>query len=225
MVSTFIVERARTNGKRLLSAQAALEIAWGKGMVRAGTPLGAYLHIMRQNGVHSDQISRPASHTIMRSRYPNHVWQFDVSVCVLAVMDEKGIDKNKSQNIACVANQQVLLYLVSDHYSGAFNVHYYQVAGEDQQTLFNFLMEAFSERSHEQGPFRGMPQMTCDESAFTWIPRFSAKASPPHPTLIQTVTTSRWLEIHGAEMLKNVDRARVRREPAFGGKVNPFDYL
>lgn len=166
-VSTLMVESARANGKRLLSCKDALEIALENGLVETTASPGTYLRVMRQNGCHPDQINQSAPYTQMRSRHPNHVWQFDVSVCVLyyldkgglAVMDEKRFYKNKPKNVARVANQRVLRYVITDHYTGAFYVHYFEAAGEDQETLFEFLMKAFAKRPHEHDPFHGVPFM------------------------------------------------------------------
>lgn len=49
----------------------------------------------------------------------------------LAVMDKKEFYKNKPQNVKRIANERVLRYLVTDHYSGAFYLHYFLAAGED----------------------------------------------------------------------------------------------
>lgn len=166
-VAAMMVESSRANGKRLLSASTALEIAQENGLVSAAATPGTFLRVMRENGLHPNQLSRATPHTTMRSLHPNHVWQFDVSVCVLyyldkgglAVMDEKRFYKNKPANVARVANLRVLRYVVTDHFTGAFYVHYFQAAGEDQETLFKFLMEAFAERSHPKDPFHGVPFM------------------------------------------------------------------
>ncbi|WP_051301895.1 DDE-type integrase/transposase/recombinase [Sedimenticola selenatireducens] len=136
-------------------------------MIKSNASSGTYLRTMRNSGCHPDQLTRPTPHTEMRSLHPNHVWQFDVSVCVLyyldkgglAVMDEKRFYKNKPANVARVAKQRVLRYLVTDHFTGTLYVHYFQAAGEDQETLFEFLMTAFAERPHEQDPFHGVPLM------------------------------------------------------------------
>ena len=167
IVSTIMVESTRANNKRLLSVEAALEIALENDRVSTKASPATYLRIMRANGFHPGQLTRPAPHTEVRSLYPNHVWQLDVSVCVLyyldksglCVMDKKRFYKNKPANLARVSRLRVLRYLVTDHYSGTFFVKYYQVAGEDQETLFDFLMEAFTEHPHAQDPFHGVPRM------------------------------------------------------------------
>lgn len=100
------------------------------------------------HGVSMAQLSRPAPHTEMRSLHPNHVWEVDASVCSLFYMENgsntgQGRDesrpyaadaarfvdpsadyKNKPHNMARVERGSVVRYVVVDHCTGAFFVHY-----------------------------------------------------------------------------------------------------
>jgi len=164
-IATLMVESYRQNGKRLLGVDDAMQIARANNMISTTVSPSTALRIMRQRGLHPDQITKPSPHTEMRSLHPNHVWQFDVSVCVLfyldkgglGVMDEKRFYKNKPENVAKISKQRVLRYLITDHYTGALYVHYYMGSGETQEILFSFLMDAFHQRSHEQDPLHGVP--------------------------------------------------------------------
>lgn len=164
-VSNIMVESCRANGKRLLGVKDALDIARANGMVAADVAPKTVMRSLREAGLHPDQLKRATPYMSMRSLHPNHCWQFDVSVCVLfyldtgglGVMDQKKFYKNKPDNIAKISKQRVLRYLITDHYSGALFVRYYMAAGEDQETLFRFLMDAFGRREHEQDPFHGVP--------------------------------------------------------------------
>lgn len=157
----------RGNGKRLLGMADAMAIAEANKMIAPGavSPSTA-LRILRLNGLHPEQLKRPSPHVPLASLHPNHVWQFDASVCVLfylrdgslGVMDEKKFYKNKPDNFERVEKNRVWRYLVTDHYSGACYVEYFLTPGENQETLFNFLMSAFFKREHEQDPFHGVPQ-------------------------------------------------------------------
>lgn len=166
-VANIMVESCRANGKRLLPCGDAIDIALANGKLSVNLSPNTAMRIMRQRGYHPDQIARPTPHVTMASLHPNHCWQFDVSVCVLfyldkgglCVMDEKRFYKNKPHNLKKIVNQRVLRYLVTDHYTGTAYVHYYLVAGEDQETLFNFLMTAFNPRAHAQDPLHGVPWM------------------------------------------------------------------
>jgi hypothetical protein len=103
----------------------------------------------------------------MRSLHPNHVWQFDVSLCVLyylknqqglRVMEQDEFYKNKPFNLERIKNERVLRYLVTDHFSGAFHLAYYVAPGENVETLTKFLLEAFTKRGREE-LLHGVPQI------------------------------------------------------------------
>lgn len=165
LVAGMTHESRRTNGKKMLPMKTALEIAQHSGEARADVSVATMARAMRDIGVHPEQLSKPAPHITMRSLYPNHVWQFDVSVCVLyyldkgglSVMDEKRFYKNKPENVKRVADMRVLRYLVTDHRTGAFFLRYYQASGETQEVLFDFLVEAFTGEENPHNPFRGVP--------------------------------------------------------------------
>lgn len=165
MVSAIMVGSVRANGKRLLSVEAAMDIARANGFEISVSP-STMLRALRDYGLHPKQLMQPSPHTPMRSLYPNHVWQVDASICVLyyldngglAVMDEKRFNDNKPKNYAKVSKNRVIRYIVTDHYSGAFYVRYFLRPGEDSETLFEFLVDAFSGPRHKQDPFHGVPE-------------------------------------------------------------------
>lgn len=154
IVAGLMKESSRATGKRLMSARRAIEIAYANGCLERKISPQAAHRLMRQRGLHPDQLTQPAPHVELRSLHPNHCWQFDVSVCVLfyldhggmGVMDQHRFYKNKPENLRKISRARVLRYLVTDHCSGALFVRYYLAQGEDQATLFAYLMEAFHER-------------------------------------------------------------------------------
>ena len=165
VVAGMVHESRRTNGKKMMPMKTALEIARSNGEIRRDISLSTLQRGMADLSLHPSQLAKPEPHITMRSLHPNHVWQFDVSVCVLyyldqgglAVMDEKRFYKNKPENLKRVAKQRVLRYLATDHYSGAFHLRYYLASGETQEVLFNFLVDAFTGGDNAQYPFRGVP--------------------------------------------------------------------
>ena len=167
LISNLIVSSSRATGKLLLSTKTAMEIARANDLIRTEASVSTVNRTMKQYGCHPQQLRQPSPHIAMRSKHPNHVWQFDVSVCVLyylddggmAVMDEKKFYKNKPDNFSRIANKRVLRYLVTDHTSGAFYLRYFLRAGEDKETIFKFLVDAFTGREHPQDPFMGVPYM------------------------------------------------------------------
>lgn len=145
-VAALVMAGVRQNGKQTMT----IERAW-RTLTRAGeineivdgetgaiiTPSRTTLaRALAHYGLHPRQLMRPAAHTELRSLHPNHCWQIDASVCVLfylpsggmGVMDERRFNKNKPHNLARIARERVIRYVVTDHYSGAFRVLYTQGA-------------------------------------------------------------------------------------------------
>ncbi|MFV0678978.1 transposase [Ottowia sp.] len=89
------------------------------------------------------------NHLRLRSLHPNHVHQIDPSLCLLfymggrqMIMDEAQFNKNKP-----VAMERVKLkvwrYTRYDHASRSIDVRYFEAAGENQASLFDFLMHTW----------------------------------------------------------------------------------
>ncbi|MDO6525782.1 hypothetical protein Q4519_08800 [Motilimonas sp. 1_MG-2023] len=166
-VSNLILQSERQNNKSLMSVEDAIDIAFANGKLSEKCSAKTMLRKMEDFGVHPKQIkARPVTRT-MSSRHPNHVWQFDVSLCVLyylkkndglQVMEESEFYKNKPQNIENIKNDRVLRYLVTDHYSGAFHLSYIMSPGETVEAITQFLIEAFTKRSDAE-LLHGIPYM------------------------------------------------------------------
>ena len=224
MVASIMRQSTRDTGKRLLSIEDAVEIAIANPTSGVTTRASAdtYARVMREHGLHPDQVTRATPFTQMRSQHPNHVHQFDVSVCALyyqdkgglAVMDEKRFYKNKPQNVAKVVNQRVLRYLITDHYTGAFYVEYFQAAGEDQETLFEFLMRAWPERDHPHDPFHGVPHMMVWDAG-------SANQSHLIRNLLDQLQVEHWAHTPGQPRSKGqVERTHDLVERGFEGRLS-----
>lgn len=117
---------------------------------------------MRTIGCHTDQLMRQTPATALRSRHPNHVWQIDVSTCVLfylanggmEICDAAAFNKNKPTNFARVQQLRVQRYLAVDHTSGAFYLAYLS-GHESSENFLTFLIDAFHQR--DGLPFYGVP--------------------------------------------------------------------
>jgi transposase InsO family protein len=165
-ISNLIMQASRDNGKQLMSLKQAVEIASANGLISADVSESTVSREMRRHRVHPEQMSQPRPHKQVRSLHPNHVWQFDVSVCVLyylpkaeglQVMPRDEFYKNKLENVYRIKNDRVLRYLVTDHNSGAFYVEYFNTPGENSETLVQFLLNAFAKRDGD--PLHGVPFM------------------------------------------------------------------
>lgn len=221
-VSNILIESRRANGKRLLGVKDAMSIARANGLVSADVAPSTVMRALRVAGLHPDQLQRPSTHVSMRSLHPNHTWQFDVSVCVLfymdngglGVMDAKRFYKNKPENVARVSKSRVLRYLVTDHFSGALFVHYFLAQGEDQETLFNYLMHAFHRRDHERDPFHGVPyQLVWDAG--------SANQSHLIKNLLDRLDVRHWAHLPGNPRAKGqVENGHNLVERSFEGRLS-----
>lgn len=158
-VSNLIRQSQRQNSKSLMSVEDAIDIAYANGHLTAKCSASTMLRKMDEFNVHPKQLNANPITRSMRSLHPNHVWQFDVSICVLyylknqeglQVMEESEFYKNKPANLERVKNDRVLRYLVTDHYSGAFHLSYILSPGESVEAITQFLIEAFSKRSHNE---------------------------------------------------------------------------
>jgi transposase InsO family protein len=166
LISNLMVQAVRDSGKSLLSLKEAVNIAQANGLIRKNVSETTVAREMRRHRLHPEQVKQGSPFTQLRSLHPNHVWQFDVSVCVLyylksneglQVMPKDEFYKNKPENLERIKNDRVLRYLVTDHYTGAFYVEYFNTPGENAETLTEFLLKAFGKRDND--PFHGVPFM------------------------------------------------------------------
>ncbi len=153
----------RRNGKKTTPITVALDILRENGR-DADVSAATLSRAMRLHRCHPDMMARgkPGSH--MKSEHPNHVWQVDASICVLFYLPKEGLRvmpegefyKNKPQNLARVEKQRVWRYVVTDHYSGAFYVHYLVAGGETAEGLVEVMLGAISDRGMSD-PMHGVP--------------------------------------------------------------------
>lgn len=162
LIGGMILVATRANGKRILSVKNAAELLKAQGKL-PDVDTTTILRALRTHHCHPDQLATPSAHTQQRSLHPNHVWQIDASVCVLfylprgglAVMEEKEFYKNKPKNIAKIANERVIRYVVTDHYSGAIYCEYVMGA-ESSENLIQVFTNAIQKREHND-PMHGVP--------------------------------------------------------------------
>jgi len=147
----------------------ALMDAEDNGIVDKGTISPARLAtILRERGLSAGDLKRPTPHSHMRSLYPNHVHEVDMSVCIqfylrgkLHIMDERDFYKNKYANFTKV-KRKLIRYVATDHYSGAIWFQYFYSGGERAEDLFEFLVSLWQPK-HDKLPFRGVPEiLLCD---------------------------------------------------------------
>ncbi len=165
LVGALLYETGRENKGPIMPVERAIQIAEMNGYLEPGqvTP-GTMNRILRERQMSKACMNAPAPHTPMQSLHPNHVHEFDVSVCIqyylkdgkLGIMDERDFYKNKFDNFAKI-KKRLLRYVLTDHFSGAYKFRYYNTTGETGGNLWHFLKWAWGGQCHEKLPFRGVP--------------------------------------------------------------------
>lgn len=161
-IAASIHESVRNTGVSTKPICVAMNIAASNGMevnVSAST-IGRQLRAARLDTA-AQAIAR--NHIKQRSLHPNHVHQIDPSLCLIyymggkqMMMREQEFNKNKP-----VAQEKVKLkvwrYVRYDHASSTLDVHYYEAAGENQHSMFEFLNHTWGKREGRLS--HGVPKM------------------------------------------------------------------
>lgn len=141
----------RDNGKLTLKMPLAVSLADASHIDIPVSPSQANrLLRARRLDCKSQRTERPV--TELRAPYPNHTHEVDPSLCLLYymkghqyLMEEKKFYKNKLENYAKV-KLKVWRYVAYDRASGVLAVRYFESAGENQKSLFEFLTWAWSKK-------------------------------------------------------------------------------
>ncbi len=170
-IAAFIRSSYSKKDRMPMDAATAMLVASHKGIIRAGeVSEGTVRSLMREHKVSKKQMLEPEPHVQMRSLHPNHVHQVDATPCVQYYLGDKGLgirdaDREmlyKPEKMRKI-KQHLIRYLLVDHFSGAFYVHYYYAAGENWRSLFDFLFQqAWREKPEfirEKYPFAHVPLM------------------------------------------------------------------
>lgn len=119
--------------------------------------------LMRQRKMDAKSQAASRNHIQMQSRHPNHVHEIDPSLCLVyylgkrqMMMTEAEFNKNKPTSIDKV-QLKVWRYVRYDHASGSLDVRYFEAAGENQRSLFDFLLYTWGAQTHRLS--QGVPKM------------------------------------------------------------------
>jgi transposase InsO family protein len=152
----------RQNGKVTLATPTAVSIAAQNG-VDLPASVSTIRRQLRARGLDVRSQARAASHVEMRSLHPNHVHQVDASLCLLIYMNgqqrvirDDELYKNKLELLAKV-KLRVIRWVLVDHFSSMIVPWYTEAAGEDQQSLSEFLLFAWAQQ--EGRVFHGVPRI------------------------------------------------------------------
>jgi hypothetical protein len=142
----------RANGKFTKPTCVAMNIAAANGF-EVNASASQMNRVLRNLKLDTKSQANSRNHIQMRSLYPNHVHQIDPSLCLIyymgnkqMLMTEAEFNKNKPAAMNKV-KLKVWRYVRYDHASGSLDVRYFEAAGENQRSLFDFLMWTWGEQA------------------------------------------------------------------------------
>ncbi|PPD36768.1 MAG: transposase [Methylomonas sp.] len=143
----------RANGKQTKPTAVAMNIADANGF-EVPVCVSSVNRALRNRNMDGKSQAQARNHTRMRSLHPNHVHEIDPSLCLVFyigsrqyVMTEQEFNKNKPAAIEKI-KLKCWRYVRWDHASRAIDVRYYQAAGENQYSLFEFLLYTWGQQPH-----------------------------------------------------------------------------
>lgn len=151
MIAAVIRQGRRLNGKETTGTVQANFVAScaGLGVHASESTINRQLRAQRLS-IRAQRI--PSPHVEQRTLHPNHIHMVDPSLCLVYyigkkqhIMTEDRFYKNKPTNIENV-KLKVWRYVLVDHASGSITLRYFESKGENQRTLFDFLMWAWQKQ-------------------------------------------------------------------------------
>lgn len=161
-LATISRESVRDNGKQTLFTTTARSILEQNGY-ELNVSNATLNRLMRQRklNVKAQQVANPVQ--ALRALHPNHVHEIDPSLCLIYymknkqhIMRDRDFYKNKLENYAKVKHK-VWRYTLYDRASGMIIPWYVQASGENQHSLFQFLMFAWGKQNGRL--FHGVPKI------------------------------------------------------------------
>lgn len=246
LISAYLMEGYRANNKRIVSLETAVAALRANGKILAAKAdpdtgelkplsLSAIRRALKHYTLDPSQLRQPTPHTKMRSKYPNHVWQVDGSVCVLFYLPGNnlavvGLDqaehyKNKPENLKAIEQCRVIRYVMTDHATGVTLWRYYPHAESGPNTVA-FLAWCMAEKPDPRRfPVHGRPKILVVDPGATaagLVQRYCQRLG------IELIVNER----HRPRAKGSVEQAQNRVETAFesglrfyGEKVHDFDSL
>lgn len=157
-----IQQSTRANGISTKPICVAMNIAHENGMT-VNVSAGRVATLLRARRLDVKTQANARNHQRLRSLYPNHVHQIDPSLCLVYylagrqhIMDEASFNKNKPVALEKV-KLKVWRYTRFDHASRAIDIKYFEAAGENQASLFEFLLHTWGKSATRLS--HGVPTM------------------------------------------------------------------
>ncbi|MEW6330210.1 MAG: integrase [Pseudomonadota bacterium] len=160
-VATMQKNSVRKNGKVVLHLPVALSIAATNG-AEIQVSRGRFGKLLRDRKLDIERQKLDRAVQPMRSPHPNYLHQVDPSLCLLyylrgeqQMIRDDQLYKNKLPETARI-EAKVWRYVLYDHASAVIVPWYVEARGESVDSLFQFLMHAWSRQSGR--PFHGAPK-------------------------------------------------------------------
>lgn len=155
-------EAIRDNGKQTLFTTTARGMLEQNG-IQFGVGNAQLNKLMRDRKLNVAAQRNVQPVLALRALHPNHVHQVDPSLCLLYylkgkqhIMRDREFYKNKLDNYAKI-KLKLFRYVMYDRASGALVPWYVEAAGENQHSLFDFLMYAWTAQPGRL--FHGVPKI------------------------------------------------------------------
>lgn len=153
MIAGMKREGVRGQGKKIVPTGVAMNILDNNG-VEITVSKSRCNALMREKRMDVDSVVNSRSHIQTRPEHVNQVFQIDPSLCVIYymrgkqfMMRDEEFYKNKLDNYAKVT-LKVWRYVRYEQGSSSIDVRYYEAAGENQESLFNFCHYTMSRQAH-----------------------------------------------------------------------------
>lgn len=151
-ISAALLGSFRKTGKRIMTFEDAVDMLRAAGEIDTDLSASRIAVILRERGLHPEQLTRPTPAVEQRSLHPNHVGLVDASVCVayylsnatgLNVMAQEKFYKNKPGNISRIQAERLIRYTYADHCAHEILTQYY-LGSECARHLTDFLIWVFA---------------------------------------------------------------------------------
>jgi hypothetical protein len=161
-IASSVNASVRNNGVSTKLICVAMNIAQANGL-EVNVSAARMATLMRSKRLDVKAQSTARNHQRLRSLHPNHVHQIDPSLCLVFymggkqyIMDAETFNKNKPTAMERI-KLKVWRYVRYDHASGSLDVRYFEAAGENQASLFDFLLHTWGQCATR--PSHGVPRL------------------------------------------------------------------
>ncbi len=168
----------RKNKRVIMPTEVAVEVLTRAGELTASASLHTIRRHLRTHGLSraqmeaawtTDDHKTPTFYTQLKSKYPNHLHQFDITPCIQYFFEGRGL-KQRDLNLQLYGKKMpeyrkvkkhLLRYVLVDHCTGAFFIRYYYASGERAADVIDFWWRAWRGQADQldRYPFRGAPEI------------------------------------------------------------------